>query len=332
MTSLVQLMHTSRGRRSGLVRGGRLILIEGAADIWTLANLALEQDVRLIDLAQERAAGESLSYDSVLAGESGWTLLPAIDHPLEPSHCLVTGTGLTHRASADNRQAMHAAGEKPTDSMLMYQWGVEKGRPAAGEIGVAPEWFYKGDGGILRAHGQPLEMPEFAEDGGEESEIAGIYLIDKLGMPRRIGMAQGNEFSDHVCEKKNYLYLAASKLRQCAIGPELVLDPDFDNVQGTARILRGEAVVWEKPIRSGQSHMCHSLENIEHHHFKFSEHRRPGDVHVHFFGASAFSFGDKFKLLEGDVMEVSFEGFGRPLRNGLMVSKKPVVLMHAQAI
>ena len=38
-----------------------------------------------------------------------------------------------------------------TDSMRMFQWGVEGGRPAEGEIGIAPEWFYKGNGSMLRA-------------------------------------------------------------------------------------------------------------------------------------------------------------------------------------
>ena len=52
-------------------------------------------------------------------------------------------------------------------------------------------------------------------------------------------MAAGNEFSDHQFEKKNYLYLASSKLRTCAIGPELVLDPDFDRVPGEVTIERG---------------------------------------------------------------------------------------------
>ncbi|MBI3681498.1 MAG: GguC protein, partial [Acidobacteria bacterium] len=139
-------------------------------------------------------------------------------------------------------------------------------------------------------------------------------------------MAQGNEFSDHVFEKKNYLYLAASKLRQCSIGPELILDPDFAGVSGKARILRGAGVLWEKEIRSGEASMCHSLENIEHHHFKFPGHRRPGDVHIHFFGASAFSFGDQIRLEDGDVMEVCFAGFGRPLRNPVhLCSRTPVL-------
>ena len=56
--------------------------------------------------------------------------------------------------------------------------------------------------------------------------------------------------------------------------------------------------------------MCHSLANLEHHHFKFEAHRRPGDIHMHFFGADAFSFGEGVRLQDGDVMQVRFEGFG----------------------
>ena len=61
--------------------------------------------------------------------------------------------------------------------------------------------------------------------------------------------------------------------------------------------------------------MCHSLANMEHHHFKFEAHRRPGDIHVHFFGADAFSFGEGVQLADGDWMQVRFDGFGKPLRN-----------------
>jgi hypothetical protein len=61
--------------------------------------------------------------------------------------------------------------------------------------------------------------------------------------------------------------------------------------------------------------MCHSLANIEHHHFKFAGHRQPGSVHVHFFGANALSFAQNIVLRAGDVMEVRFDGFGRALRN-----------------
>jgi hypothetical protein len=68
--------------------------------------------------------------------------------------------------------------------------------------------------------------------------------------------------------------------------------------------------------------LAYSLANLEYHHFKYSNHRVPGQVHIHFFGADAFSFGEQVLLEEGDVMEVFWEGMGRPLFNTLFVSKQ----------
>jgi hypothetical protein len=283
--------------------------------------LALDDGSSIAAVVNAKRSEITLNYDDVHAGRSEWTLLPAFDHPAEPAHCLVTGTGLTHKASAANRDKMHqaqAAGQL-TDSMRMYQWGVDGGRPAAGTAGVQPEWFYKGMGAVLRAHGQPLEVPPFADDGGEEPEVAAIYIVDRRGTPWRIGFAAANEFSDHVMERKNYLYLAHSKLRQCAIGPELAIGAEFSDLSGTVRILRGERVVWSHEILSGEAHMAHSLANLEHHHFKYREHRLPGQAHVHFLGAAAFSFGAEVKLADGDVMEVAWAALGRPLRNVLHI-------------
>ena len=134
----------------------------------------------------------------------------------------------------------------------MFQWGVEGGRPAAGEIGIAPEWFYKGNGAILRGPFEPLTVPAYAEDGGEEAEIAGVYIIGEDGTPYRIGMAAGNEFSDHKFEKRNYLNLAGSKLRTCSVGPELVVGAEFQSVAGEVRIQRGTETIWSKKLRQAR--------------------------------------------------------------------------------
>lgn len=310
---LVQLTRSAE-RRAGVVEGERIALLN-TPSVYALAQEALRRGTNLSNLAAASRSGEFLQCEDVSAGEAGWRWLPCADHPVEPARCLVSGTGLTHASSAKNRQAMHARAEDLSDSMRMYLWGVERGRPLAGEIGVAPEWFYKGTGAILRAHLEPLQVPWYADDGGEEPEVAGVYLIDTEGRPRRLGMAQGNEFSDHVHERKNYLYLAESKLRTCAIGPELWLDPEFDDVRGEVFIERSGGVLWRKEIRSGEAAMSHSLANMEHHHFKHAQHRRPGDLHVHFYGADAFSFGDGISLQDGDMMVVSWRGFGMPLRN-----------------
>ena len=326
----MRLVQLSRGgtRRIALVEEPRLQLLAEFASVYTLAQAAITTCTSLLDLIRKHATQESVDYDSIYRGESEWRLVPPVDHP-EPARCLVSGTGLTHLGSAKDRQAMHELKESElTDSMKMFRWGVEGGRPAAGQIGVAPEWFYKGNGTILRAHGEPLVVPAHAEDGGEEAEIAGVYLIDSDGQPRRIGMAVGNEFSDHKFEKRNYLNLAGSKIRTCALGPELVIDPEFNSVPGRVAITRDGKVIWSKAICSGEAEMCHSLRNIEHHHFKFETHRRPGDVHVHYFGACALSFGAGVQLIDGDLMEVQFEGFGRALRNPVSIAKDPQQLVR----
>jgi hypothetical protein len=320
---LVQIRNQAGERRVGTVNAESVLLLDSVDSIYELAQQALASGAPLATYANKLCSNESLSYDEVYFGRSEWRILPPIDHPREPARCLVSGTGLTHMKSAENRQAMHASGTAPTDSMRMYEWGLKGGRPAHGEFGIAPEWFYKGCGTVLRAHGEPLLVPSHAEGGGEESEIAGFYIIDASGLPHRIGMAVGNEFSDHVFEQKNYLYLAASKLMSCAIGPELVTDARFESVAGEVSIERNDKVLWRREIRSGEAAMCHSLANLEHHHFKHAAHRRPGDVHVHFFGADAFSSGDGIKLTDGDLMQIRFEGFGRPLRNPVVVDRSP---------
>jgi hypothetical protein len=331
---LVQLSDRDLRRRVAVIEGDELRFVPKFDSVYRLALLALELEQPLIKTVNENVCKDTLNYDEVYDGESEWTLLPCFDHPEERARCLISGTGLTHLASAKNRDSMHAEqqAKSVTDSMRMYEWGVEGGKPGDGQIGLAPEWFYKGTGAILRGHGEPLDVPWFADDGGEEPEIAGAYLIDWSGNPRRIGLMMGNEFSDHVMERKNYLYLAPSKLRKCSIGPELVLDPDFGDVRGQTRILRGDTVVWSSELATGEANMCHSLANIEHHHFKYPAHRQSGDVHIHFFGAGAFSFGAGVALEAGDVMEVAFQGFGRPLRNPIAIDRREPGLVRVTAL
>jgi hypothetical protein len=213
-----------------------------------------------------------------------------------------------------------AAAEKETDSMRIFLEGVEGGKPAEGQVGCQPEWFYKGDGSQVVGPGQPLALPSFAQDGGEEPELAGIYLVGPDGVPCRLGLCLANEFSDHVTERHNYLWLAHSKLRQAALGPELLVGIPPDHIDGMSRIRRDGAVVWEQSFLSGEANMSHSLANLEWHQFKYAQFRRPGDVHVHFFGTATLSFSDGFATQEGDEFEIEANPFTLPLRNRLVRS------------
>ncbi|MBW8785508.1 MAG: FAH family protein [Novosphingobium sp.] len=309
--SLVQFTKGAARGVAGLDYGGQAFVVADATTTIELAKAAIAAAVPLARIADERK-GEPIELSSI-------KLLAPVDHS-DPAHLLVTGTGLTHLGSAEGRDKMHkaAASGQATDSMRMFLMGLDGGKPEPGAIGAQPEWFYKGDGSILVAPGEPLAMPAFAGDGGEEPEIAGVYLIDQGGTPVRIGFALGNEFSDHVTERGNYLWLAHSKLRQAALGPELLLGPLPDQIHGTSRVVRNGEVVWEAPFLSGEGNMCHSVANLEHHHFKYPLFRRPGDVHVHFFGTATLSFSDGIATRPEDVFEIEADAFSLPLRNPLV--------------
>lgn len=324
---LIQFLDPNGGRCVGIVRGRETIeRLTGSHTVYELAQTAIQRGCSLRDLIDTLPRTAQLSYEALI--QSG-RLLPPLDHP-DPAHLLVTGTGLTHLGSADARDQMHREADTPmTDSMRMFHLGLEGGRPRPGEIGVQPEWFYKGDGSIVTAPYRPIVSPAFALDGGEEPEIAGLYIIGPAGTPYRVGFALGNEFSDHVMEKQNYLYLAHSKLRPCSFGPELLLGELPEDVRGTVRIVRGGQTVWQKPFRSGERNMSHTIANLEYHHFKYAQFRRPGDAHVHFFGTATLSFAEGIVLKAGDEMVIEAEGFGRALRNPLRIGEPHLVVVKA---
>jgi hypothetical protein len=306
---------------SGLARK-----VEGVDSLLGLAQAALAAGATLAEAAQAHPLGAEVDITAALAESR---VLAPIDHP-DPAHLVLTGTGLTHLGSAEGRDKMHKAaqaGEQLTDSMRMFLMGVEGGKPAAGTVGAQPEWFYKGDGSHVVGHGAPLTSPAFAKDGGEEPEIAGVYLIGPDGTPYRLGFCLANEFSDHVIERGNYLWLAHSKLRQAALGPELLTGDLPADVRGASKILRDGQVVWEKPFLSGEANMSHTIANLEHHHFKYDIFRKPGDVHVHFFGTATLSFSEGFQTQVGDVFEIGAAPFLYPVSNPLAQAQdKPVTV------
>ena len=307
------------GRRAlaSLDESGHGRVIQGAITSYELANRAIAEKRSLQAMADRLGLGESVDIRAALAEGR---ILPPLDHPDDPAHLIVTGTGLTHLGSAQGRDSMHkdlSDSAKLTDSMKMFKLGLEGGKPAHGQQGAQPEWFYKGDGGSVVSPETAFASPAFAQDGGEEPEIVGLYLIGPDGAPHRLGFALGNEFSDHVTEKFNYLWLAHSKLRQCSFGPELRTGPLPAAVTGRSRVRRGNEIVFDQPFVSGEDNMSHTIANLEAHHFKYAGFRRPGDVHVHFFGTATLSFSAGVKTQVGDVFEIDADAFVFPLRNQL---------------
>ena len=319
---LIQMLDTGGARLVAAATVGTTARrIKGATSVYALASEAISANTTLPALLDKHGYGEEIDLTEALRHKR---ILAPVDHS-DSARVLLTGTGLTHLGSADARDRMHAKAHSAdaSDSMKMFRMGLEGGKPAAGQVGVQPEWFYKGDGRSIVAPESPLLSPEFAADGGEEPELAGIYLIAADGTPCRLGFTLANEFSDHVMERTNYLYLAHSKLRCASLGPELLVGELPADIHGTARITRGGQAIWEKPFLTGEANMSHHVRNLEHHHFKYDLFRRPGDLHVHFFGTATLSFSDGIRTQPGDVFEVEAQPFLLPLRNPLKTVAAP---------
>lgn len=324
---LIQFLDGQENPHAGRVShdGTRVATLNGYRSVYDMAQACFNKRCTLDELVQSIDMSVEVPYAELLT--SG-RMLPPLTHP-DPHHCLVSGTGLTHLGSAATRDAMHQkakaqteSGAPVTDSARMFQWGVEGGRPSGTEPGAQPEWFYKGNGSIVVGCGAPITAPSFALDCGEEPELVGLYVISPEGKPVRLGFAIGNEFSDHITERRNYLYLAHSKLRQCAVGPELRTDPLPHHLEGRSCIRHGDSIRWEKPFLTGEDNMCHSLANLEYHHFKYAAHRIPGDVHLHFFGTATLSFADGIKVEPGEHYEIHLPALGAPLINPLAIAPR----------
>jgi hypothetical protein len=202
---LVQFAGRDGARRVGVVSedGAYLQIVRGAQRLYDLAVDAIRDGQALEDTVKQRLGDDREDYAAVIADKR---LFVPFDHP-DLYHQLITGTGLSHLGSAAARDAMHVKLQTDetqlTDSMKMFKWGVDGGKPDADTIGVAPEWFYKGDGRCVVAPEHALELPAYALDGGEEVEVVGIYLCGEDDHIYRLGFALGNEYSDHATQGNN---------------------------------------------------------------------------------------------------------------------------------
>ena len=329
---LVQFREAGNTTAVAVVAGDTLQPLKEVGSVYALARQALAEGGGLATAAQRRLSTQTLDYSAI---EREGRLLPPITLP-EAARLRVTGTGLTHVGSAQARDGMHHDAGKPdapqSDSMKMFRLGLEAGKPVPGQIGAMPEWFYKGDGDCLVPSGAAITMPTFALAAAEEPEVAGVYLIDDEGAPWRIGFTLANDFSDHLTEEKNYMYIAHSKLRECPLGPELLVGELPADIRGESRLLRAGSVVWRGAFASGESNMSYSIANLEHHHFKYPAFRRPGDAHVHLFGCPVLSFAEGVRTQPGDIFEIDVPAFGRPLRNTLAVDARQDNFVNVRAL
>ena len=141
--NLIQFIDAKNKRAVGLVGGGKIIKLKRATRMTELTTLALKEGRSLNATANNLASAVTEDYAAALKEKR---VLPPLTHD-DAAHCIITGTGLTHLGSASARDSMHKKldGEVAlSDSMKMFKQGLEGGKPAKGQVGAQPEWFYKG--------------------------------------------------------------------------------------------------------------------------------------------------------------------------------------------
>ena len=221
---LIQLEDEDGQIRVGVVddAGQRVRLLDGVASTWELAVRAIDAGRSLESLAESIAGTAVARLPATARGRAGAHAaassrsgaLPGLGNRSDApgqrggARCHASEAASAGRAGRAHRFHAHVPvgrrGRKSRSRCMRAcsRSGSTRARAASSRIPAA-RWIRR----------------DFALDGGEEPELVGLYVIGPDGTPHRLGFALGNEFSDHVTERSNYLYLAHSKLRACAVGP-----------------------------------------------------------------------------------------------------------------
>jgi hypothetical protein len=128
-------------RKNGVIQvvareGTEAFFVKGVNSLYEMAKDCARSGQSLVDRIGAQGFGEAVDLPRAYAENR---ILSPITHP-DAAHLHLTGTGLTHLGSAATRDTMHSkknATQQMTDSMKMFQMGVEGGKPNPGKIGVS---------------------------------------------------------------------------------------------------------------------------------------------------------------------------------------------------
>ncbi len=232
-----------------------------------------------------------------------WLLNVSFKKPFMPSNPMmgvVSGAGLTHR------RAIRSRGLSWKDALA-----------------IQPEWFYKGNGCILKTNDDDLIVPSFAGNGVEEIEIVALYYITRDKMPMRVGWTLGNEFYDRLSRKKHPNYLAQAKLMNCSVSAFVHLGEIPSSVTADVSIINNDRqVVWSRKLSTGLDSIIYPLEELEDLLFRHDQFCQPGMLHYLYLGSDVASFMDNKQLTDGDQIEVVSRWLPIPFINSIRLENK----------
>ncbi len=277
---LIQFTDERGSRAVAVTEGGTTSVVNGATSVYALATEAIERGLDLRAAGDREGSRRHRGQGQAGGARAGcWprSTIPTRRICMSPAPALPI-SARPRRATRCTSRTSRPPRRRSTDSMKMFRMGLEGGKPAPGEVGVQPEWFYKGNGSTVVAPGAADPVPGLR---ARRRRGAGDrrHLRDRHGRHARVrvGFALGNEFSDHVTERRELpLPRPFQAARLCSFGPELRVGDLPRRCRGHVRASCATAkVVWEKPFLSGEDNMSRTLANLEQHHFKYALFRQP---------------------------------------------------------
>ena len=129
--NVIQYVDKCKQNRVGLVESKeRIIPLQSDMNVYQMAIHCIKNGQKLEKFIADCGQDEPISYSEIV--ENGRLLPPIM---LEPKDIVLSGTGLTHLGSGEARNNMHTkanANEALTDSIKMFNMGLEGGKPKKG--------------------------------------------------------------------------------------------------------------------------------------------------------------------------------------------------------
>lgn len=127
---------------------------------------------------------------------------------------------------------------KPSNNLLAQVSAISLATPKKNQA-----WFYKGNGSLLKTHGEALNIPYHALSIACEPGIVCIYMVDPFGKLRFVGFTLGNDVHDPLLGNLDSPDALQASLRDCAIAPAMILGEMHCRLSIDARIERQDAQI-----------------------------------------------------------------------------------------
>ncbi|MEE6666161.1 hypothetical protein PS423_01955 [Pediococcus acidilactici] len=162
------------------------------------------------------------------------------------------------------------------------------------------DWYYKGNGNVLRKDGDYLVLPLYGLWGGLETEILMVHLINENLEPVYLGYTLAIDFTNTGLRRRNKSLKNLSHISQTMVANEIATSsfPEYDIAH--TNITRGGKVIWNSDASAGKRNMWMNPKKLINFLFRNKEILLPGMIFYTLTGATMSSDKAGIHLKKGD--------------------------------